>query len=183
MGDARDQLLARIVDHVAANGLADASLRELADEVGTSHRMLNYHFGGRDGLVAAIVQATEAGQREALVELGRGASTPEEVIEAQWEQLTRPELVPLIRLFFELFALAVAQRPGTEGFLDGITEPWLDVATEVGEQLGIEVDRVELRLGVAVVRGLLVEALAAGDPTEAGESLRCFHDMWAASRR
>ena len=87
MGDARDRLLARIVDHVAANGLADASLRELADEVGTSHRMLNYHFGGRDGLVAAIVQATEAGQREALVELGRDASTPEEVIEAQWEQL------------------------------------------------------------------------------------------------
>ena len=183
MSEARDALLSRIVDHVAANGLADTSLRELADEVGTSHRMLNYHFGGRDGLVAAIVQATEAGQREALVELGRSAATPEEVIEAQWEQLTQPELAPLIRLFFELLALALARRPGTEGFLDGITEPWLVVASEVAEELGIEVDRIELRLGVAVLRGLLVEALATGDASEAGASLHRYLDMWSAWRR
>ena len=183
MSEARDALLTRIVEHVAANGLADTSLRELADEVGTSHRMLNYHFGGRDGLVAAIVQATEANQREALAELGGSAATPEAVIEAQWEQLTQPELAPLIRLFFELFALALAGRPGTEGFLDGITEPWLVDASEVAEGLGIETDRVELRLGVAVLRGLLVEALAAGDPAEAGESLRRYLDMWADWRR
>ena len=182
VSDARNVLLARIVEHVAANGLADTSLRELADEVGTSHRMLNYHFGGRDGLVAAIVRSTEAGQREALAELGRSAATPEQVIRTQWEQLTRPELAPVIRLFFELFALALAGRPGTDGFLDDITEPWLAVASEVGAELGIEVDRVELRLGVAVLRGLLVEALAAGDPTEAGESLERYLEMWAASR-
>ncbi len=182
MSDARDALLARIVEHIAANGLADTSLRELADEVGTSHRMLNYHFGGRDGLVAAIVRSTETGQRAALAELGRAAATPEQVIEAQWEQLTRPEVAPLIRLFFELFALALARRPGTEGFLDDITEPWLAAATEVGEELGVETDRVELRLGVAVLRGLLVEALAAGDPTEAGESLGRYLEMWAAWR-
>ena len=71
MSDARDALLGRIIEHVAVNGLADTSLRELADEVGTSHRMLNYHFGGRDGLVAAIVEATESGQRRALADLGR----------------------------------------------------------------------------------------------------------------
>ncbi|MEO1063133.1 MAG: TetR family transcriptional regulator [Actinomycetota bacterium] len=182
MSAARDALLARIIDHVAVRGLADTSLRELADEVGTSHRMLNYHFGGRAGLVTAIVSATEAAQRQALAELGRGAATPEAVIEAQWEQLTQPELAPLIRLFFELFSLALADHPGTEGFLDGITEPWLAVAADVAEELDLAVDRTELRLGVAVVRGLLIEALAAGDPADATASLRRYLELWAASR-
>ena len=65
MGAARDELLERIVTEVATHGLADRSMRELAAGVGSSHRMLLYHFGARDGLVAAIVAATEAAQRDA----------------------------------------------------------------------------------------------------------------------
>ena len=86
MGTARDELLAKVMDHVATHGLADASLREIADAVGTSHRMLIYHFGGRDGLVAAIVEAMEAQQRALLVTLRDGAASPAEVVRAQWKQ-------------------------------------------------------------------------------------------------
>ena len=49
----RDRLLSALVEYAAAHGLADASLRELAAAVGTSHRMLLYHFGSREGVVAA----------------------------------------------------------------------------------------------------------------------------------
>jgi AcrR family transcriptional regulator len=51
----RDALLAACTDHVLAEGLIGLSLRPLAKAVGTSDRMLIYHFGSRDGLVAAIV--------------------------------------------------------------------------------------------------------------------------------
>ena len=51
----RDALLAACTDHVLAEGLIGLSLRPLAAAVGTSDRMLIYHFGSRDGLVAAIV--------------------------------------------------------------------------------------------------------------------------------
>ncbi len=177
---ARDELLARVMDHVAANGLADASLREIADAVGTSHRMLNYHFGGRDGLVAAIVEAMEAQQRELLITLGDGASSPTDVVRAQWAELSRPEVLPFVRLFFEVVALALHGRPGTEGFLAGLTEPWLEVAGSVAGGIGTEVATEELRLGVAVMRGLLLDAAASGDPVAAGAALERFLAMWEA---
>jgi AcrR family transcriptional regulator len=51
----RDALLAACTDHVLAEGLIGLSLRPLAKAVGTSDRMLIYHFGNRDGLVAAVI--------------------------------------------------------------------------------------------------------------------------------
>lgn len=182
MGDARDQLLARVMAHVAETGLSDASLREIADAAGTSHRMLNYHFGGRDGLVAAIVEAMEAQQREALRALAEGADSPTAVVRAQWAELSRPEVAPFVRLFFEVLALALHGRPGTDGFLDGLTEPWIEVGTEVAGRIGTDVDPAETRLGIAVMRGLLLDALASGDVAAASESLDRFLAMWEAAR-
>ena len=51
---ARDRLLAAAVSHALSGGIADLSLRELAAAIGTSHRMLIYHFGSRQGLLAAV---------------------------------------------------------------------------------------------------------------------------------
>ncbi|MEZ5193498.1 MAG: TetR family transcriptional regulator [Nocardioides sp.] len=41
----RERLLTELVAYAARQGLADASLRELAAAAGTSHRMLIYRFG------------------------------------------------------------------------------------------------------------------------------------------
>ena len=176
----RDALLAKVMAHVANHGLSDLSLRELAAAIGTSHRMLLYHFGSREGLVAAIVAAMEAQQRDALAALAEGAATPRAVIEAQWAQLTDPALRPFVALFFEVLALAVHRRPGTEGFLDQLTDPWLALAADLAARLDLVADVAELRLGVAVTRGLLVEVLASGDVEGPTESLRRFLDLWEA---
>ena len=42
---ARDRLLDAAVEHALTKGIADLSLREIAAGIGTSHRMLIYHFG------------------------------------------------------------------------------------------------------------------------------------------
>jgi AcrR family transcriptional regulator len=182
MSTARDELLARVMTHVAGTGLSDVSLRELADGVGTSHRMLHYHFGGRAGLVAAIVEAMEAQQRDALAAMADGAAGPTEVVRTQWAALSRPEMAPFVRLFFEVVALALHDRAGTEGFLAGLTEPWLDAGRRAGEAVGAAVEPDELRLGVAVMRGLLLDAVASGDPASAGAALERFLAMWERDR-
>jgi AcrR family transcriptional regulator len=56
--DRRTELLERITDHVLAEGLIGLSLRPAAAAVGTSDRMLIYHFGTRDALVSAVVERT-----------------------------------------------------------------------------------------------------------------------------
>jgi AcrR family transcriptional regulator len=127
--------------------------------------MLIYHFGSREGLIAAIVGRMEARQRATLAALAEEVSTPAELIRRQWAILTHPETLPFVRLFFDVLAQAAAGKPGTEGFLATLTEPWLELADEVSRRFEMRVSVDELRLGVAVTRGLLIEVLAAGDPS------------------
>lgn len=181
MTSAREVLLDKTIAHVAANGLSDMSLRELAAAVGTSHRMLIYHFDSREGLVAAIVARIEAQQRDALEELAQQATTPADLVKKQWEQLSDPDLRPFVLLFFEVLAHALHNRPGTDGFLDQLTTPWLDLGADLADRLGIEATADELRLGVAVVRGLLIEVLATGDSAGPRRSLDRFLEMWNPS--
>lgn len=177
MGDARANLLSQLIDEVAAHGLTDRSLRELAVAAGTSHRMLLYHFGSREGLVAAIVAEVEARQRAVMLELARTCETPVELVRALWSRVSSPQLRPFVRLFFESLA-ATARRDGND---DSITAPWIDDGDAVARLLGMPPDRAELRLGIAVTRGLLIDVLATGDTAAATESLDRFLEMWDRS--
>src|SRR5436853_5945379 len=73
-GEAREKLLAAVIDYVATHGFSDLSLREVAAAIGTSHRMLIYHFGSREGLLVAVVHAVEDAQRAFLAEFAADAS-------------------------------------------------------------------------------------------------------------
>lgn len=55
----RERLLAGAILVVLSRGL-DVSNRELAAEIGTSHRMLDYYFGGRQGLISAVLDSLSA---------------------------------------------------------------------------------------------------------------------------
>ena len=63
---ARDRLLGAAVEHALTEGIVDLSLREIAVGIGTSHRMLIYHFGSREGLLVAVVREVERRERQAL---------------------------------------------------------------------------------------------------------------------
>ena len=58
---ARERLLAAAVRHALDAGIADLSLRQFAAAIGTSHRMLLYHFGSREGLLVANLEFGLAG--------------------------------------------------------------------------------------------------------------------------
>jgi AcrR family transcriptional regulator len=47
----RRQLLERVTDDLAANGLVDFSLRRAARAAGTTHKVLLYYFDGADDLL------------------------------------------------------------------------------------------------------------------------------------
>ena len=58
----RRALLDALIEAFADGGIGDRSLREIAEAVGTSHRMLLHHFGSRDELLLAIVDEVERRQ-------------------------------------------------------------------------------------------------------------------------
>jgi AcrR family transcriptional regulator len=168
----REDLLAAAVRHALDGGIADLSLRQIAAKIGTSHRMLIYHFGSREGLLVAVTQAVEEQQRAALLASGVTSLDPM----TAWERLSDPALWPQERLFFELYAYALRGRPGTEGFLDGIVESWTAPVAAALIEAGADerTARADARLGVAVVRGLLLDLLATGDRAGTTEAYERF---------
>jgi AcrR family transcriptional regulator len=163
-GDARQRLLDAVIEHVAEHGISDLSLRELAAAIGTSHRMLIHHFGGKDGLRVAVVREVEQRQRAALATLVLDPPLAlDEAMRAWWRHISDPALWPNERLFFELYGVALQGRPGAVELLDGIVDAWLDPAAESLEAYGVPDPRAVARLGIAVTRGLLLDLLATGD--------------------
>jgi AcrR family transcriptional regulator len=163
---AKDDLLAAAMAYVTEHGVSDLSLRTLATAIGTSHRMLIYHFGSRDGLLVEIVKAVEQQQRDRLAALlAEPDRTPEEQAERFWEQLIDPAMWPQERLFFELYGQALQGRPHAVPLLDGVVTDWLEPVTELSVRSGVpkEQARAHARLRLAVARGLLLDLLATGD--------------------
>jgi AcrR family transcriptional regulator len=162
----RQALLEAAIQYVSANGLQDRSLRELAAAIGTSHRMLIYHFGSKEGLMRAIVDEVERQQREFFASFASDSSVPPlQAAWAFWKRVADARLANNVRLFFELYGQALQGRAGTEGFLDRIVDDWVEPITEYQVARGTprKTARADARLGVAVTRGLLLDLVATGD--------------------
>ena len=178
----REKLLEGAIDYVAHNGITDLSLRRLAAELGTSHRMLIHHFGSKEGLWVAIVHEVERRQRAILTELIPAPDVPvEEAMRAWWRHISDPSLWPNERLFYELYGQAIQGRPHTVEMLDGIIEDWLVPAAEINMALGLgaEEARAHARLGIAVTRGLLLDLVATRDVEGVNAAMEAFIEVYA----
>lgn len=160
------RLLDDLVAHLGEHGLGDTSLRGLAAAVGTSHRMLSYHFGSRRKLLIEVSQKVERLQREAFVAML--ADSDASAIDVMWTmygRLTDPALVPQERLFFELYVRALQDGAPSDRFLTDAVEAWIPPLAELFTRLGSDEQRAtdEARLALAVARGLLLDLLATQD--------------------
>ena len=170
---ARDRLLDAAVEHALTTGIVDLSLREIAAGIGTSHRMLIYHFGSREGLLVAVVREVERRERQALT--GTGVLSRADALRL-WGRLADPGLRAQERLFFEIYSHALLTRPGTEGFLEEALEGWMTPVATSMTSAGVDQDKawVLARLGLAVTRGLLLDLLASGDSAGATDAFELF---------
>jgi AcrR family transcriptional regulator len=153
----RRELLDALIETFASGGIGGRSLREVAEAVGTSHRMLLHHFGSRDELLLAIVEEVERRQAATLTVLPHD---PAAAIAAMWADVRRPELWPFERLFFECYARGAQGEAPFARMLPAAVDGWLD---GVDDATGGTADRAMVRLGLAVIRGLLLDLVATGE--------------------
>jgi AcrR family transcriptional regulator len=181
--DSKQRLLAAAVDHVADHGVGEKSLRQLAAALGTSHRMLIYHFGSKEGLLVEIIKTVEARQLAVLADLAAiPEESPGETARRFWQRIANPALWPNERLFFEIYGQALQGRPGTTQLLDDVVESWVaPLAAMIAAQGFPEEDaRAFARLGLAVSRGLLLDLLATGDRAGVDAAMDRFITMYEA---
>lgn len=172
----RRQLLDALIDAFADGGIGDRSLREIAEAVGTSHRMLLHHFKTRDELLLAIVDAVERRQMAVLPE---ASTQPADGMAAMWADVRRPELRPFERLFFECYARGAQGEQPFARMLPGAVDGWL---TEVESKSGGGADPAFVRLGLAVTRGLLLDLVATNDDEGVDAAAQAFVGLLRAAQ-
>ncbi len=165
-GTAKTRLLEAALDHVTARGVGDVSLRQLAAALDTSHRMLIFHFGSKEGLLTELVRHIERRERLTIAALdGAPTSSPGDQMRRAWSRWADPGQWPKERLFFEVYVSALQGHPHALPLLDEAIRAWVEPMTALAMTHGLtRADATdEARLALAVVRGLLLDLLASGD--------------------
>jgi AcrR family transcriptional regulator len=173
----KERLVDAAIEHFARDGLADQSLRRIAEAIGTSHRMLLYHFGSKEGLLLEVVRAVEARTQAQFATLAEEAGGETDTfVRAMWAHVADPSLAGFERLFFALYARALQGDAAARPLLQDDIQHWLEANAAVSEPLGIPpgVAQVHARLGLAVTRGLLLDLLATGDRAGVDAALEAF---------
>jgi AcrR family transcriptional regulator len=168
----REVLLGRAVAWFSEHGVGDTSLRTLAAGIGTSHRMLNYHFGSRDGLLGAVVEAVEQAEHAALLELAASDLDPFDAGLVFWARVAdRAEV--FAPLFFELSTHAMRGRPHAAGLRTWLRTGWTAALRDTYLALGVPAERAAtLALqSLAMARGLLFEVAVTGDRAAADAAM------------
>ena len=158
MGDRREELANAATDHVLAHGLIGLSLRPLAAAIGTSDRMLLYHFRDKADLLATVLRVSNDRSVQGIHELPSSADLRHAVLDL-WEVLSTPEQARCLRLYVEAAALGVLGAEPYASVVAAANEVWLRALTGhlVGSGLGPEPARRAARLVEATFMGLQLD--------------------------
>jgi AcrR family transcriptional regulator len=165
--DVRQRLLDGTVEFLLDHGVRGFSLMSLADVLGTSPRMLLYHFASKEALIDEAIESARARQ---LDRLGRwlaprdGVLYPIVLMRA-WRHLEGEEMQRFNRLFSELAGLS--RQPGSRfaAFGARTVHDWLPTAIDGFRRDGLDETEAEVgaTLALALMRGLLMDLTATGD--------------------
>lgn len=175
----RAALLAAATEYVAVHGFGEASLRQIAAGIATSHRMLIYHFGSKRGLASAIIEAIQQSQLDALHRmLGDDRIEPADAARRFWDLVT-DNAMTFGPLFFELAADAMRGRDREPMAVLGV-RMWLEPLADLWRRGGADPDRAPLlaRMSLAVANGLLLDALLTGDRDAAKTTMLAFAEKF-----
>ena len=109
MATRRDELAEAATDYALEHGLIGLSLRPLAEALGTSDRMLLYHFADKDDLVATILRTTITRSLRGLRELPASPGLRSAVLDL-WRLMTTGPQQRCQRLYVEAAALGLFGR-------------------------------------------------------------------------
>lgn len=159
----RRELLDRVTEDLAANGIVDFSLRRAARAAGATHKVLLYHFDGADDLlVQAVVQLRRRRIAKALA-----AATEGEVrrslgdwVRAIWPVLVGEEAAVLD----QAIGLAMYDSERYAALGREASQQYLPTLLSVCPEHWSAPRRLEVaEMVLATLRGFLVDARTSGD--------------------
>lgn len=162
--DRREGLAEGATDYVLAHGIAGLSLRPLAAALGTSDRMLLYHFGSKDVLVAEVIERS-SDRSVAVLSALPTARTPRAAVLALWRAWRAPAVSRCLRVYAQSAALGLLGQEPYRGAARRANLRWTEAVTGYLLRGGVPPDRAERvgELADAALFGLWLD-----QPVDAG---------------
>jgi AcrR family transcriptional regulator len=172
MSTRKEELLNGALSYLLEHGMANASLRPMAAQLGTSPRILMFHFKSKEQLLQKIMEELQARLQSSfagVIKAERKASPP---LKLFWTWATEKRNLPYLRLLYEAQIIA-AQNPKVYGpYLQKISRDWQDVALQTLSQSLRSEDLATLC--IAVFDGLLLEMIMTGERSRLTSALDKF---------
>jgi AcrR family transcriptional regulator len=168
---ARERILDAAVEVLKAKGYAGLSIAKVAAQAGENKALISYHFGSRQGLVAAAGREVGESITADVLEGVAGARGIEEitrgVVDAIWRIMDRD--VRLARLYFDLSAVSVVEED-VRTVMREIKARWrqvlLRLLQDADEEVPPQPAEALVVLIQAGVEGLALERIDRGDTAE-----------------
>lgn len=147
-------------------GVADLTLRPLAEAIGTSITSLNRQFGSKEGLVREVCQGLHRQMTHALdAAWDQTSGRPIDVLRALWELWLAPYYDQQFRFLFELYGMALRHPERYRWFADSVVRDWMTPleTSLVASGHSPDAARTTTTLVLAVIRGLRLDLAATGE--------------------
>lgn len=161
------ELLEAAVQDALEHGITGLSLRPLAARLGTSDRMLLYHFETKDALVAAVIEATSDRATRELRELP-AADSPAAAVLSLWQLYRRPDVAACMRVYVQAAAMGLLGSEPYRTAAHRSNEAWAQAVAAHLEASGVAA-KTARRAGELVdvaLFGIIIDAPLADHPNE-----------------
>ena len=170
----RNVLLDGAATYVLEHGFAGLSLRPMARALGTSDRMLVYHFGSKEQLIREAMEHLSA-RLAALI----GASPVPgvdagDIVRMLWGAFRSEVVAPFIGVYLELFALSLHEPALYGEMVASLTRTWITfmerllapTSIPAGERATAALQILATLDGLFIVRQATKDSLAADQAAE-----------------
>jgi AcrR family transcriptional regulator len=164
----RDEVAQAATDDVLEHGLVGLSLRPLAAELGTSDRMLLYHFASKDDLVATVLRVSNDRSVAEIRALPPSMDVRAAVSDL-WAAVNTPRLARCQRMYVEAAALGLFGREPYASVVREANGVWIGAVADHLVASGTPRERARRVVALldATFMGFQLDLpLDAGDPVQ-----------------
>ena len=174
MSSRKTELLDAALNYLLEHGVANVSLRPLAAQLGTSPRILMFHFKSKEQLLQEVLQELHSRLQVSLTKMASTDTGPHRVppLKRFWQWAIRKETFPHLRLLYE-FQIVAAQNPVEYGrYLKKTSSDWHAIA--LGVMSSPMRNDAMATICIALFDGLILELMNGGDRQELTKALDHF---------
>ncbi len=168
------ELVDAVYAYALEHGLAGASLRPVAEGIGSSTGVLRFLFGSKEGLVRAVLDRARADEVAMLATLPTDRDL-RAVADEVWAWLADPRHAPVLRLWVESYATSLGDPDGPWGdFARRTVDDWLALLARAQPPAvrRSPAGAAQRSAVLAVLRGGMLDLLATGHSARVTRAVR-----------